>query len=128
MRRSQIRRTAMKRWRPEPPTEEEKRTRLIVAARSEGWCELRLSGCLGRATDKAHRVGEGVGGPWSPSNILDSCRVCHRWCHANPAAAKDLNLMLESWQNPLDEPVPYCNAGWVLLDDDGGLWLVGDAA
>lgn len=126
-RKTQLRRSRMKPTRPKVSSEEQA-TRKIVNERSGGFCEGRLSGCLGRATDKAHRVGEGVGGAWSAVNILDLCRVCHRWCHDNPKAAKDLGLMLESWQDPAKEPTAYMDAGFVLLDNEGGLWPVGDEA
>jgi len=36
--------------------------------------------------------------------------------------------MLDDSRDPLREPVAYQDAGWVLLDDDGGLWPVGEAA
>lgn len=61
---------------------------------------------------------------WTASNGLDACRVCHSWCHSRPAEAKDLGLMLESWQDPTVVPVAYQNAGFVVLDDLGYLWPV----
>jgi hypothetical protein len=118
-----LRRVAMTRTGPKPGTEE-KDARAIVRERSGGWCEMRLTGCAGRATDFSHRIGQGVGGPDTPSNAMDACRICHSWCHARPAEAKDLGLMLESWQDPTLEPVAYQNAGLVMLDDRGGLWPV----
>lgn len=115
-----MRRTALKRSRK--PIKGD--AKAIVRVRSGGYCEMRLSGCLGRATDFSHRIGRGVGGADTPSNGMDACRICHQWCHANPAEAKDLNLMLESWQDPTVEPVAYQNAGFVRLDNEGGLWPV----
>lgn len=120
-----MRRSTIKSKVPER-TEEEKAARALVRTRSQGFCELRLFGCLGRATDYSHRIGRGVGGQWTASNGLDSCRECHAWCHRRPAEAKDLGLMLESWQDPTVEPVAYQNAGLVVLDDLGYLWPVGE--
>lgn len=114
-----MRRAPMKRTPPKPIKRDAK---AIVRERSGGYCEMRLPDCLGRATDFSHRIGRGVGGPDTPSNGLDACRLCHTWCHSRPAEAKDLKLMLESWQDPTVEPVPYRNEGWLLLDDDGGVW------
>lgn len=106
------------RSKPAVPTE----VRELLNARSGGWCEMRLSACTGQAVDPSHRIGRGVGGGDGLANLLHACRSCHSWCHRRPAEAKDLGLMLESWQDPAVEPVAYQNAGFVRLDDDGGLW------
>lgn len=101
--------------------------RAQLAVRSGGWCEARLPGCTGRATDAAHRISRKMGGrPLGDdarlSNMLHLCRACHSWCHARPAEAKDFGLMLDEHQDPSLEPMAYLGAGWVHLDDDGGLW------
>jgi hypothetical protein len=132
MRRSPLKRSPMKRTR-QAARRAEVETRATVAERSEGQCEIRLDGCAGAATDMAHRVARGMGGrplgdDWRASNVVHSCRVCHSWCHANPAEAYDLGLMLKRHQDPTREPLAYFNVGWVLLDDLGGLWPVGAAA
>ena len=103
-------------------SDEEKQARALVRERSGGYCEMRLFGCWDVAMDFSHRIGRGVGGPWSASNGLDACRMCHNWCHMRPAEAKELGLMLEGWQDPTVEPVAYQNAGFVRLDDGGGIW------
>ena len=125
-----LRRTRMKATRPKPSVPPS--VRALVVARSGGRCEAALPGCLGRATDQAHRISRKMGGRRdgfdSAANTLHLCRACHSWCHARPAEAKDLGLMLDEWQDPTREPVAYQNAGWVVLDNEGGLWPVGDAA
>ena len=118
----------MKTTRPKVSAEE-KETRARVTLRSGGDCELRLHGCAGRATDMAHRIGRKMGGrprhdDWRASNILASCRTCHSWTHDRVAEAKDLGLMLDEGRDPTVEPVAYQNAGFVVLDDLGGLWPV----
>lgn len=107
-------------------TEEEKLARALVRARSGGWCEMRLAGCLGLATDFSHRIRRSQGGPWTASNGLFACRVCHTWCGMRDDEANLLGLTLKSWQDPTVEPVAYQNAGLVVLDDLGGLWPVGE--
>lgn len=105
------------------------RTRAALHARSGGWCEMALPGCLGRATEVAHRVKRGMGGRHGEalaasnrlSNLIHSCGDCHAWTHRRPAEAYDMRLMLREHQDPAAEPMPYRNAGWVLLTDDGEL-------
>lgn len=77
----------------------------------------------------AHRIKSGMGGrplhdDWRPSNFLHLDRTCHRWCHSNVTEAKDLGLMLDEGRDTTLEPVAYQNAGWVRLDDLGGVWPV----
>lgn len=122
---SSLKRTPMKPKRPQPSTEE-KRARALVRERSGGFCEMRLTGCLGQATDFSHRIGRGQCGPWTASNGLDACRACHAWCHSRRTEAEGLGLILRSDRDPTVEPVAYQNAGFVRLDDDGGLWPVGE--
>lgn len=76
---------------------DEKATRAAVAARSGGICE----NChQRRATDKHHRISRGVGGWWSPANVLDLCRRCHDFITGNPLWAKRFGLSLDSHRNP----------------------------
>lgn len=121
-----MRRTAMRRTRPKTVSAD---FRVRLAARSNGCCEMTLPGCTYRATDVAHRISKKAGGrPLDDldrlSNVLHACRTCHRWTHDSPRAAYDLGLMLKEHQDPEVEPVAYQNAGWVRLDDEGGLWPV----
>ena len=119
------RKAPMKRTRPTPTLPP--KMRAVLVERSQGWCEARLYGCTGRATDAAHRIASKMGGrPLGDdlrlSNFLHLCRTCHRWCEGNPVLAEDLGLMLNESRDPTVEPVAYQNAGWVRLDDDGGMW------
>ena len=113
MRRSPIaRRTPLKsRVKPAIPPAVHK----ALVARSDGLCEAQLPGCLGTATDPCHRVGRAQGGADTVFNAWHGCRRCHEWCHARPAEACELGLMLKSWQVPELEPMAYRNSGWVLL-------------
>lgn len=104
-----------------PPrvTPEERRTRKVVEVRSDGFCEK--CGTPG-ATDKAHRVSRGVGGAWAPTNILDLCRDCHSYNHANPALAYRGGWHLRSHSAPDESRVWFHNEGtfgWAHLHDDG---------
>lgn len=124
-------RTAMRTSRPRPAVSRALRNRL--AERSGGWCEARLPMCTGQATDTCHRKARQAGGrPLGDdarlSNVWHGCRACHQWTHARPREANEFGLMLEQWQDPTVEPMAYQSAGFVLLDDSGGLWPVGDAA
>lgn len=99
--------------------------RAALVARSGGRCEIALPGCLGAATDPAHRIGRGMGGRHGDakttndrlSNVLHACRVCHDHTHHNDAAAKDDGLRLERWQTPAQEPVLYRGVLSYLTDD-----------
>jgi hypothetical protein len=126
-RNSSLKRSPIKTQRAKPAISPE--VRELLQARSMGWCEARLPGCQGQATDAAHRIGRKMGG--RPSGSLDRlsavmhlCRVCHRWTHDRVEEARDLGLMLLEGQDPEVEPVAYQNDGWVRLQDDGGVWPV----
>lgn len=104
-----------------PPriTPEERRTRKITEARSDGFCEK--CGTAG-ATDKAHRISRGVGGRWEVANILDLCRNCHQYNHANPTTAYKGGWHLHSHSTPADYRVWLHNEGtfgWAYLHEDG---------
>lgn len=92
--------------------------RKVVKARSGGLCE-----CCGmrRATDWQHRKNRSQGGDWSASNGLAACRLCHRWIHDNPRAARARGWSVLSGLNPAEIPVRRRVDAWVLLADDGQL-------
>ncbi len=117
----------MKPPRPKPAVPPE--VRELLAARSGGWCEARLYGCTGEATDACHRIARKAGGrpkgdDGRLANIWHGCRLCHSWATDNPEAAYELGLALREWQNPEEEPLAYRNEGWALLADDGSVaWV-----
>lgn len=126
-----MKRTRMKATRPKPAVPKE--VRELLWARAQGVCEAQLPGCTYEATDACHRIARKAGGRPNGddarlSNLWAGCRVCHRWATDRPAEAYDLGLMLRDWQDPFREPMAYQNAGFVLLDDEGFLMPVGDAA
>ena len=115
----------MRRYRPKPAVPRAVKAALVE--RSAGWCEARLPGCTGQATDACHRIARKAGGRPNGndarlSNVWHGCRTCHRWATANPFEAYDLGLALQEHQDPTVEPMAYQSEGWVRLDDDGGLW------
>lgn len=90
--------------------------RKIVRARSGGMCE-----CCGRrrVVEMHHRVNEGQGGQWVPSNILDTCIECHRWITIEPAAARQLGWHLYPTDHPTSARCRVWGRGWVYLTDIG---------
>lgn len=98
-------------------TPEERHARKVVKARAEGRCE----GCGKHGpTDYSHRVGEGVGGPWAPSNAMALCRYpCHNDLHRYPLEARTKGWYLRSHENFRTIPVRHAWLGRVLLLDDG---------
>lgn len=106
--------------------------RLLVTARSRGLCELRLpTVCTGRATDWSHRIARGRGGRWTASDGLAACRSCH----SAITDTQGQRARYERWgfvcrTNAITTEVPVLLAcrQWVLLDDEGGMVEVGEAA
>ncbi len=103
---------------PKPVTAEEKRARRLVKARSNECCE----GCdMARAAHMSHRIAEGQGGPWCPSNLMHLCAACHLvWAHANPTDAKAAGWIVHPNHDHTVIPVRHALHGLVLLDCDGG--------
>jgi hypothetical protein len=64
------------------------RQRLLVLERCDGRCEVGVIGfCRGAATEVHHRQTRAQGGSNALTNLLAVCGRCHRYIHANPAAA-----------------------------------------
>lgn len=109
--------------------------RAVLMARSGGVCEMGLPGCHRQGTDAAHRLARKAGGRKGvaktahnqPSNALFACRACHSWSTEHPAESYRLGLMLREGQVPSQVPVTY-RGRLVLLDDEGGVALVGQVA
>lgn len=93
-------------------------TREAVYNRSDRICEY----CRSKpATDCHHRVSVGVGGKWSPANILHLCRLDHSYFTDHPKEAYPLGVMVESHDErgaPGDIPVIQADGGLLWLSDD----------
>ncbi|MEU4558593.1 hypothetical protein AB0F72_09385 [Actinoplanes sp. NPDC023936] len=104
------------------------KVRAALKQRSGGVCEIQTPGCGGLATDDSHRLKVGMGGRRGAaaarhhvlSQLLHSCRSCHRGLHEAPAAAYWQGRMLREGEDPREVPVLY-RQHWVLLDDLGGV-------
>ena len=104
--------------------------RAALAKRSGGWCEARLPGCWGRATDPHHRVSTKSGGRFGEakvehdrlSDLIHCCRLCHEWATTRPYKANVLGLVLWEGDNPAMKPVLLLahDPEPVYLDDAGG--------
>lgn len=96
------------------PVWDEPSTRAAVHGRSGGICEY----CRERlATDMHHRQSRGVGGKWSPANIIHICRICHMWCDGNTRdEAVKVNMVIGRGDSPELLPV-YTPFGALHLTD-----------
>lgn len=84
------------------PTWNEDATRPAVAGRSGGICEY----CSAHpAQDMHHRKSLGVGGRWSPANIIHICRRCHRFITEHPNWAHSLGLIVKRAEEPSERSV-----------------------
>jgi hypothetical protein len=81
---------------------DEASTREAVKGRSGGICEY----CHHhRAAEMHHRKSRGVGGDWSPANILHLCSRCHRYFTDHPQDGYQLGVCLRRHEEPADVPV-----------------------
>lgn len=85
--------------------EERRDVRLLVNARSGGWCEacwvLRPGLEPLPASDLHEILTRARGGSITdPANLLHVCRPCHDWITANPRPAAELGLVRWSWEGP----------------------------
>lgn len=78
--------------------------RVMVAERSDGYCEVRGSGCLGDAHQMHHRKMRSQGGPHTYAQIVDACMSCHRVIHANPADSYASGLLVRRADPTPTEP------------------------
>lgn len=112
-----------------PKNPGESKTRRIVWARSDRWCEV----CgIAVADSIHHRWKKGQGGPWSPSNCIAVCgdgtRGCHGWIEHNPNAAAAQGLHLRPGEIPAEVPIASGMYDRVLLGDDGSVTPIEGAA
>lgn len=77
-------------------------TRQAVAGRSGRICE---SCAAARGTEMHHRKSRGVGGDWSPANIVHLCHECHHWVTNHPEEAYACGLSVRSTDDPEKIPV-----------------------
>ncbi len=89
--------------------------RPVVEARSQGWCEVWLPGCSGRATQVHHRKLRKQGGDNSPANLLAACQICHQLVHAHPVASYEAGFLVSAYGDP--ESVPVITRGGLLFED-----------
>ncbi|PRY35283.1 HNH endonuclease [Umezawaea tangerina] len=112
--------------------------RKLVRERSAGLCEVKSPWCEGRATNWSHRLAQGQGGLWAPSNGLDVCGMgnatgCHGYLHQHPTRAEAEGWLVPPGQtDPIDVPTRIhtitLGHALVFLDDDGCLSTVRGAA
>jgi hypothetical protein len=93
---------------------DERFTREAVVGRSGGVCER--CNCA-RATDMHHRISRGVGGKWSPANIVHLCRLCHTVITANPEDAYKDGWSLPHGSEPNTIAVKR-SVGWLQPSDN----------
>lgn len=63
-----------------------------------------------------------------PANLVALCTDCHLWVESRRSEAAEMGLLLHANDNPSEHPVAHAVLGPVLLDNEGGVWPVGDAA
>jgi hypothetical protein len=97
------------------PLWDEGSTRQAVRGRSGGICEY----CSRqRATDMHHRISVGIGGWWSPAQILHVCRGCHMWITDHPGFAVRRGLSLPHEASPAHVPVKKLDGTYLVLTND----------
>ncbi|MEU5258960.1 HNH endonuclease signature motif containing protein [Amycolatopsis sp. NPDC021455] len=97
--------------------------RRIVAARSDGMCEV----CgRGKATNIQHRKNRSQGGTWRVSNLLHVCGSgttgCHGYIHAHPLKSYANGWSVRQARDPADMPAllwKHFGRHYVWLRDDG---------
>jgi len=112
---TQLTRKALESKRPKM-SPEERATRKVVRARSEGQCEIHLGH---PASDMHHRLNRSQGGLWTPANILHICRESHSTIGSDPKAAAGQGWSIRNQRNPEDVPLWLAGRGWCFLHDNG---------
>lgn len=103
--------------------------RRLAKARSGGFCEIRMVGCYGPATDWHHRQLRSQGGKWEVRNGIHACRFCHEAVTNTRGRRKeyeDCGWLVRSHQDPAAVEVLLWHDGrqdWFLLREDGGVDL-----
>lgn len=91
-------------------------SRPTVHRRSGGMCER----CGAARAAEVHHRKLRRHGDHDPANLVDLCKVCHVWVHANVAKARAAGFIVFSTLNPRTIPVTHAWLGRVTLDDAGG--------
>lgn len=74
------------------------RVKVVVRARSKGYCEGAVSGiCTGVGQHFHHRKRRGPGGN-EPGNVIHLCSACHNFAHHNRVDAERLGLIIPTWK------------------------------
>jgi len=69
-------------------------TRIALADRSSGWCEITHAGCTGRGTEIHHRLMRSQGGGHDLENLILLCATAHRYVHDNPSYSYERGWLL----------------------------------
>lgn len=114
----------MRTWPEGVPIVGERLTRIAVAERSAGRCEVCWKQ---RAAECHHRRKRSQGGPWTFSNILHLCPLCHGRIEHEPAWAQTYGYDLVNGEDPAEAPVLIFTPqgrGWWQLHPDGATELL----
>lgn len=87
---------------------------------------LRCGRCHGPGSEWHHRRSRRVRASHRhcACNGVLLCRTCHRWAHANPAAARGTGFIVEQWEDePMQVPQQRSDGWWVLRCDGRALPL-----
>ena len=93
MKRSPLRRTAMKR-KPSSKSVIPAKVRAEVLERSGGFCEIDHPNCPGPARHMHHILMRSQGGKHEASNLLHLCHTAHVEVHANPSVSYERGWLL----------------------------------
>lgn len=105
------------------------KARELVKKRSGGFCEIRMIGCFGPATDWHHRQLRSQGGKWEARNGLHACRFCHEAVtntRGHRAEYERNGWLVRSHLDPAAVDVLMWHQGrqdWFLLMEDGSVQL-----
>lgn len=73
-----------------------KAARPLVAARSQGRCEVAAPGCTTKATHVHHRKPRSQGGSNDLAALTHSCQACHLFIHAHPTLSYEQGWLIRT--------------------------------
>ena len=98
MKRTPLKRTAMKRSPKKRRVGDMSATAIEVRDRSRGRCEAGVSpDCTGRGEHLHHKLMRSQGGADIAANVIDLCLPCHTHVHANPKQSYELGYLAHAW-------------------------------